>query len=142
MAASSSWEGAPSVSFDHVWGYLHANGWLKPTKLRTLTGQNVVHLLRLTLEEQGGEIDELVYDSLLDWLKQEVQQARASSNAIVEEEVAAWRAGVYADLQVARRKRQEEASREMQEEHIKRKRAGPPMELRPATTGGGSRPPS
>ena len=68
MSAASSWEGAPWVSFDHVWGCLQANGWLRPAKLRTLPDQNSAHLLKLTFEEQGGEVDEMVYDSLLDWL--------------------------------------------------------------------------
>lgn len=66
---------------------------------------------------------------------------RAASNAIIEEEVAAWRANIYADQQLARKRRQEQLLRDMQEEHIRRKRSAPPADLRAATTGGLNRPP-
>ena len=43
------------MTFDQVWGYLHSNGWLVPSKLRTLSEPDVGHLLKLTLETQGGK---------------------------------------------------------------------------------------
>ena len=85
----------PPATFEHVWGRLQAGGWLQPIKLRTLQERDVAHLLRLTLEELGGDVDEILYDSLLEWLSSEAKLARSSSHAIVEEEVLEVRASIY-----------------------------------------------
>lgn len=110
-------------------------------KLRTLQDRDVAHLLRMTLEEMGDEVDEVLYDALLEWLSSEAKLARSASHSIVEEEVAEWRASIYKSQQAARRQRQEDLLREMQTDHIKRKLASPPCGLKAATTGGQGRPP-